>query len=189
MFLNKSLRSELLRKNFASFFQKYRLSVIAFFGIALLPITFNIYALRADVGANTFQELLNGTYICPFGFKCNPFPEIILDLLKLSLIISLATQFPVFLSAKCFPSNPPKLIKLFCMLPLLLATGYFVGYVSSRFLPLVWLPRLHNYNFGLPASKIAITHSWHLVLPAVFALIVSVYVRVGESKSSEPTSY
>jgi len=149
--------------------------------LVLIPFVFNVFALWVDVGSITFQELLNGSYSCWWGFECNPLPEVIQALFLFSLLLSLITQLPVFLASVFSRSKFPKLIKSFFVLLIVLGTGAVVRFVSGNLMPSIWLSSLYNYNFGFPVSHYAMNRSWSIVFPAVvILLLLSVYIRVCE---------
>ena len=160
---------------------KYKLSIVMYLVLVLIPFVFNVFALWVDAGSITFQELLNGSYTCWWGFECNPLPEIIRTLFIFSLLLSLFTQLPVFLASAFSRSKFPKLIKSIFVLLIVLGTSAVVRSVSGDLMPSIWLSSLYNYNFGFPVSHYAMTYSWSIVFPTVvILLLLSVYIRIHE---------
>lgn len=154
------------------------------FVLTLIPFTFNMYALWLDVGQATFQKLIDGSYMCWWGFECNPLPDIIRSLLVFSFILSLFVQFSVFLSSKLFKSKIPNYSKYIFVILIIFGTGKIIEITSGRIMPTIWLSHLHNYNFGIPANLYAITYSLYIVFPvSLFLILLSVFIRAREEKS------
>ena len=167
------------------FFQllvKYRLSVLMFFVLTLIPFSLNLYALSLDVGQAAFRKLVDGSYMCWWGFECNPLPEIIRSLLVFSFALSLFVQLSVVLLSKLLSSKLPNYLKYLFVILIVFGAGKIVEIASGRLMPIIWLSLLHNYNFGFPVSIYAVTYSLYVVFPvSIFGILLSIFIRAREA--------
>jgi hypothetical protein len=163
------------------FLDRYKFSILMFLVLALPPFAINMFALWLYVGQATFQELINGNYMCWWGFECNPLPDIIWSLLVFSFMLSLFIQLSIFLSSKLFRSKLPNYSKYLFVILIIFGTGKIIEIASGRIMPVVWLSPLNNYNFGIPVNLFATTYSLYIVFPAsIILILLSIFIRVRE---------
>ena len=169
-----------------SFLAKYKLSILCFLFLVLLPVVFNIYMLWLDVGPSTFNELLKGEFSCWHGLPCNPFPGIIRVLSVISIIISLLSQLSIILASKIYNTELPITIRLLIILIVVILTSLFIRWVSAAIMPSTWLSEIYDSIF-FPYSQIAKSNSWYLVLPlSMFILVLSITIRIREGSAKSP---
>jgi hypothetical protein len=139
--------------------------------VLAVPVLFSIAAIWLDVGWAGITSLPGiwcgacspGLYK-GYGIIGNPLPEIFLDFMIMVAPLGLLTWLAVRLSNRALFQHQRRAAKygeaLFMALVLALAASILAGSV----MPLVWLPKFHDYLLGLPGSTWAATWSGWLVL-------------------------
>ncbi len=141
-----------------------------------LPLLLNVMAIRQDVGTDSIQKMWNGSYPHPFtgflGGSYNPLPGILLNLLLLSAALGLLAWLMIFICNKAFFQKQKLIARLIetVFAASLIARVFVI--VSGFLMPLVWLPKFHDYLLGLPVSPFMINWSRWLVLPATVVILL-----------------
>ena len=68
------------------------------------------------------------------------------------MVLGLLPWILIFISHKKLFQNQSQIVKLIEIAVMALLTGGAFEVVSGFFMPLVWLPKFHDYLLGLPGS-------------------------------------
>ncbi|MDP1541463.1 MAG: hypothetical protein Q8L72_12535 [Moraxellaceae bacterium] len=141
------------------------------------PLLLNVVAIWQDVGTASILKIWQGTYPQPlFGFlggAFNPLPEIFLKLLLFLVVLGLLAWFMVFISSMVFFQKQSQIAKLFeiGVMALLAAVIFFI--VSGFMMPLIWLPKFHDYLLGFPSSPFTVNWSRWFIFPVTAIILFS----------------
>jgi hypothetical protein len=164
--------------------------VLILFTISL-PLLLNVMAIRQDVGTDSLQKIWNGSYPNPFGGflggSYNPLPGILLNLLLLSAALGLLAWLMIFICNKAFFTKQKLIARLIetVFATSLIARVFVI--VSGFLMPLVWLPKFHDYLLGLPASPFMMNWSRWLILPATIVILCSAVFSSETIKRRKPS--
>jgi hypothetical protein len=152
------------------------------------PLLLNIIALWQDIGTDSILKIWNGTYPQPLlgflGSVYNPLPEIFLKLLLFLFALGFLAWFVVFITSKEFFQKQSQMVKLFEIGIMALVTAVVFDIVSSFMMPLIWLPKFHDYLLGLPSSPFMINWSRWFIFPAT-AIILFIASLLSGDKNLE----
>lgn len=134
-----------------------------------VPLVVNTMAIWQDIGAAPILKIWDGAYPAPklgfLGGSYNPLPEIFLKLLCFDMLLGLLAWLIVFISKKAFFQKQPPAVKLFETFLMVGIVAVVFAIITGFFMPLVWLPKFHDYLLGLPAYPILMDWSFGLVFP------------------------
>ncbi len=161
---------------------------VLLFVVLSMPFLLNIVAIWQDIGIASILKMLNGTYPRPLlgflGGAYNPFPEILLKLLLFVATLGLLAWLMVFISSKAFFQKQPQVAKFFEIGVMALLAAVVFGIVAGLFMPLVWLPKFHDYLLGLPASPFMVHWSRWFIFPAT-TIILFIAISLSRNKNLE----
>ena len=161
---------------------------VLLFVVLSMPFLLNIVAIWQDLGIDSILKLLNGTYPQPLlgflGGAYNPLPEIFLKLLFFVIALGFLAWFMIFISSKAFFQKQPQVAKLTEIGVMALLTAVVFGVVAGLFMPLVWLPKFHDYLLGLPASPFMVNWSRWFIFPAT-TIILFITIFLSRNKNLE----
>ena len=146
--------------------------------LASLLIIFDLVALWHEAGPTTSAQLLRGNFICFSGFACKPFPRLLTQVFGSSLFLAALALLPLFLFAHAPLSRLHLALRIIIGLLVVLPISAFFSVASGYFMPLIWLPVVHDYLLGLPVSVFAISGSWAFVFPATAITMILGIVNI-----------
>ena len=140
-----------------------------------IPLLLNAVGIWQNVGTNVILQLLRGTY-SPYPYKSfgviyNPLPEIFLKLLLFAAALGFLAWLIVFISNKAFFNKQPLITKVCETLLMACLVGLIFETITGVAMPLVWLPKFHDYILGLPGSSFMVEWSHWLVLPTTVIIL------------------
>ncbi len=139
----------------------------------LLPLLLNAAAMWRDISTTTMVQMWNGSYPDPFtgflGGPYNPLPGIFLKLFLYTAGLGLLIWLMIFISNKTFFRKQSLAARIGETALVVLLITAVTTFVSGFVLPLVWLPKLHDFLLGLPGSSFAVVWSLWLIAPATAA--------------------
>jgi hypothetical protein len=162
---------------------KGRLGTV-FVALTLLPVVFSLGILWLEEGSATVAQLLAGTFECSPGHPCQPMTDIFIQLTGISALLSLFALAAIFLSRSRPLDRLTQPIRIIVQLLIVISVAALFRYVSGFIMPLVWLPVLHDYLIGIPASQIAPPASWIVVFPLVLFICVLALLPGWKRRSS-----
>lgn len=141
-----------------------------------VTLAFNTVALWQNVGWDVILQILSNRY-SPYPYNSfqiiyNPLPAIVIELIPIDVFLVFLAWFAVFISARVLFRRLPPILKysIICLLAVALARVFAI--TAGWAMPLVWLPKFHDYLLGMPVSTFAIYWSDWVVFP-VTALILA----------------
>ena len=156
-----------------------------------MPLSLNAVGIWHHVGRDNILEMLRGTYsYIPYNnnsldLEHNPFPEIFLNLLPITIFLGFLAWLMIFISNRVFFQKQPLTIKLIEVSLMSFFTAEVFTKVGDFFMPLAWLPVFFN-TLGLPGSVFVSTWSWLLVPTTTIILFIAMLLS-GVKKSDTPT--
>jgi len=169
-----------------SLLKKHRHFLISAVILMILPVLFNVIALWQEAGSTIALQLIRGTYRCYGGFVCNPLPKMLLDMFGFSLILTGLALLIIHLSTRASWRRLHPAPRFALRVLLALPTSAVISYVSGSIMPLSWLPVLHDYLLGLPASPFASLGSWVSLFPATAVVLILAIHMIGAGANSAP---
>jgi hypothetical protein len=143
------------------------------------PLLLNIVAIWQDAGSVTLRRMWEGSYPDPFvgflGGPYNPLPEIAGKLLLFSAALGILGWSTILLSNQAFFQQQPRLVQSVELGVLSLFIALVFTVASGFFMPLIWLPMFNDYQLGIPASQVAASWCWWMVLPVTLALFIAIF--------------
>jgi hypothetical protein len=141
-----------------------------------VPLLLNAVAIWEDIGTDSILKMWNGSYPNPFGGflggAYNPLPEIALGLLPYVATLGLLAWLVVFISTRTFFQKQPRVAKFGETLLMVLLVAVIFTFVTGFLMPLIWLPKLHDYRIGLPGSSFMEYWVVRLVLPTTILILL-----------------
>src|SRR6185503_4920168 len=142
--------------------------------IMLVPITINFVAIWEDIGIQAVTTLIiDGHYDRHGGIigkKYNPLPAIFRDISLVVAILGLPCWLIAFVSTRTLFQNLPKVLKGSITIVSVSFLALVFSFVTADLLPLIWLPKFHEYMFGLPTSSFMVW-GWFFALPITFSVL------------------
>lgn len=156
-----------------------------------VPLVLNIVAIWEDIGTGSILKIWNGAYPAPMsgflGGPYNPLPEIFLKLMYFEVFLGMLAWLIIFISNKTFFQKQPLTMKLFETLIIVGIVAVVFAIITGFFMPLVWLPKFHDYHLGLPVSSVLIDWGLWLVFPITTIILFGTVFLSGRllSKSND----
>jgi hypothetical protein len=154
------------------------------FLVLAVPMLLNGAAIGKDLGTNGILQILRGTYSAyPYqllNIPHNPLPEILLNLLLITVPLGFLAWLMLVLSNQPFFQKQPLALRIIeTLLAASLSAAVFAA-VSDFLMPLAWLPKLHDTLLGLPLSPFMMKWSGWLVFPLTVMLLCSAVLFSGK---------
>jgi hypothetical protein len=146
-----------------------------------VPILLNGAGIWKDIGTNAVLQILLGTYspypYKSFGVMYNPMPEILLNLLLMTIPLGFLAWVMLFIFNKTFFQKQPLVLRVIETVLTAPLFAVVFAMITGFFMPLAWLPKFHDL-LGLPGSPFMMEWSGWLVLPiTTIILAVAVFLE------------
>lgn len=150
-----------------------------------VPLLLNVVALWQEAGTASILQMLKGEFSHPSGYNPqNPLPKIHSSLLLTVAPVGLLAWLMIFISNRVLFQKQPLLARLLEFLLAASIVAKVLEVVAGFFMPLVWLPEIHDYHLGIPVSEFVFRWSRWFVLPSTAVILFIAMLLSGMNKKT-----